>query len=89
LRRIYEICFGGADVPDYGRFGKLAKQIGGAGRLAEIMWQLSTKPPTGDVLAYILAVYGPKRKRGAKLSQSERIAEIEGWLAQELGEADG
>lgn len=52
--------------------------------MAEIMWQLSTKPPTGDVMAYILAAYGRKVRRG-KSSQTERIDEIERWVAQELG----
>lgn len=63
LREIYRLCFGGVEegLPDYGYLGKVAKAVGGAGRLAEIMWQLSTKPPTGDILAYILAAHGRKR----------------------------
>lgn len=60
LQAIYELCFGDAP-PDYGYIGRVAKTVTGAGRLAEIMWQLATKPPTGDVMAYILKVYGPKR----------------------------
>ena len=67
LREIYRLCFGGApeSLPDYGYLGKVAKSVGGAGRLAEIMWQLSTKPPTGDILAYILAAHGRKRGKSA------------------------
>jgi hypothetical protein len=57
LQEIYGLCFGASDLPEYGYLGKVARTVGGAGRLAEIMWQLSTKPPTGDVLAYILAQY--------------------------------
>jgi len=60
LRELYTLCFG-IEAPDYGFIGKVAKDVGGAGRLAEIMWQLATKPPTGDVMAYILKAYGPKR----------------------------
>lgn len=41
------------DVPDYGYIGKVANKVGGAGRLAELLWHSSTRPPTGDVLAYI------------------------------------
>lgn len=41
------------DVPDYGYIGKVANKVGGAGRLAELLWQHSAKPPSGDVLAYI------------------------------------
>lgn len=84
LRKIYALCFGEVNVPSFGMLGKVAKAVGGAGRLAEIMWQLSTKPPTGDVMAYILAAYGRKVRRG-KSSQTERIDEIERWVAQELG----
>lgn len=55
LAQIYRLCFGDTDVPDYGYLGKAAKVVGGAGRLAELMWQATTKPPTGDVLAYLMA----------------------------------
>jgi len=54
LRSVYQLCFEG-EPPDFGYLGKAAKAVGGAGRLAELMWQLTAKPPTGDVLAYILA----------------------------------
>lgn len=57
LQGIYALCFGPNDLPEYGYLGKVARTVGGAGRLAEVMWQLSTKPPTGDILAYILAQY--------------------------------
>lgn len=55
LAQIYRLCFGDADVPEYGYLGRAAKAVGGAGRLAELMWQATTKPPTGDVLAYLMA----------------------------------
>ncbi len=54
LQGIYRMCFSG-DPPAYGYLGKVANSIGGAGRLAERLWELTAKPPTGDVLAYILA----------------------------------
>ncbi len=60
LQEIYALCFGD-DPPEYGYIGRVARTVAGAGRLAEIMWQLATKPPTGDVMAYVLKVYGPKR----------------------------
>jgi hypothetical protein len=53
LREIYVLCFGEADAPEFGYLGKVATAVGGAGRLAELFWQYSAKPPTGDVLAYI------------------------------------
>ena len=42
------------DAPDFGYIGKVANKVGGAGRLAELLWRHSAKPPSGDVLAYIL-----------------------------------
>ncbi len=83
LRHIYALCFGDAGVPSFGMLGRVAKAVGGAGRLAEIMWQLSSKPPTGDVMAYILAAYGRKR-RGAKASKAERQEEADAVIERFL-----
>ncbi len=44
------------DLPSHGYMGTAARKVGGAGRLAELLWQHSTKPPTGDVLAYLMKV---------------------------------
>jgi hypothetical protein len=50
LGEIFTLCFG--EEPNFGRLGKLAKQ-GGAGRLAQELWQLSADRPAGDVLDYL------------------------------------
>jgi len=81
LRQIYKLCFGGDDdsLPDYGHLGKVAKQVGGAERFAQIMWELTTRPPA-DPIGYIMKVYGGKhatrqrddRRRG-NLPPSETI----------------
>jgi hypothetical protein len=76
LREIYELCFPG-DAPDYGYLGKVAVKVGGAGRLAEILWQLSTKPPTGDVLDYITKAYGRERGNGSAKRAAPRLSAIE------------
>ena len=70
LRELYVLCFGG-DPPEYGFLGIVAKKVGGAGRLAELMWQTSTKPPTGDPLAYILKAYGPKHGGNGHASREQ------------------
>lgn len=57
LREMYIVLYPGTDPPGYGYIGKTARQVGGAGRLAELLWQHSTRPPTGDVLAYLLRVH--------------------------------
>jgi hypothetical protein len=61
LRQIYKLCFGGNEdtLPDYGYIGKVAKKVGGPERLAQIMWELTTRPPI-DPLGYIIKVYGGK-----------------------------
>lgn len=65
------------DVPGYGYLGKVAKKVGGAGRLADLLWQHSTRPPTGDVLAFVQVV--AKGKKGSK----EPYAGIKEWAAEQ------
>lgn len=56
LRQIYALCYGEhEDMPTYGYLGKAANAVGGAGRLAQLMWRQSTDPPKGDILAYLMA----------------------------------
>ena len=59
LRQIYKLCFGGDDdsLPDYGYLGRVAKKVGGAERFAQIMWELTTRPPA-DPIGYIMKVNG-------------------------------
>lgn len=61
LVEMFVVLYPGADPPGFSRIGKFARDVGGAGRAAELLWQHSTRPPTGDVLSYLLAVY---RKEG-------------------------
>lgn len=62
LRWMFETLYPGRDPPDYGYLGKVAREVGGAGRLADLLWQHSTRPPNGDVLRYILGRV--KREKG-------------------------
>jgi hypothetical protein len=63
LREIYILCYGEANAPDYGYLGKVAAQVGGAGYLAQRLWELAARPPNGDVLAYITAEHKGKAAR--------------------------
>lgn len=59
LGEIYLFCYG--EEPNYARLGKLAKE-GGAGRLAQQLWQLSADRPAGDVLDYLTKANAARRK---------------------------
>lgn len=82
LRWMFAILYPGLDPPDYGYLGKTARGVGGAGRLAELLWQFSTRPPTGDVLAYIQA--GAKRaKERAGPDEPAGWAGLREWLGMQ------
>lgn len=89
LRGIYVLCFGPADAPDYGYLGRAAKAVGGAGRLAQMMWELTAQPPTGDVLAFCMA--RARRARSSTIRGDEQgdtprgAAAIDAWLASREG----
>jgi len=56
LRWMFMTLYSDSDAPDFGYIGKAARTVGGASRLAELMWQHCTRPPSGDVLRYLMAV---------------------------------
>lgn len=78
LQEVYRLCFPG-EPPDYGYLGKVAKAVGGAGRLAEMMWQLSARPPSGDIMAYILA--------GTRRNGHQKSGTVAGMNDEEWAEA--
>lgn len=75
LRQIYVLCFGEhEDMPTFGYLGKVANAVGGAGRLAQLMWQQSTDPPKGDILAYLMARHKGKAPKAEPNPTSNRNA---------------
>lgn len=54
LKKVYVLCYGEATAPDFAYLGRVAKQVGGAGRLAELLFKHVSRPPVGDILAYVL-----------------------------------
>lgn len=44
------------EIPDFGYIGRTAKKVGGAGRLAGLIWETSSKNVQGDLMAYCLAM---------------------------------
>ena len=85
LREFYILCFGESGAPDYGYVGKVMNRVGPA-RLAQLFWELVTRPPVGDVLAYIQATV--KGRKGKK-SESDRHKEIDEYVKSRLGGTTG
>jgi hypothetical protein len=63
LMQIYILCYGVDSAVTFAYLGKVAKQVGGAGYLAQRLWELSVRPPNGDVLAYIQSEHKSKAAR--------------------------
>ncbi len=52
LQRLFKVLFPDREAPSFSELGGAARDVGGAGRLAELLWQASTRPPTGDILKW-------------------------------------
>lgn len=63
LMEVYVLCYGNGDPPTYSYLGSVARELGGAGYLAQRMFELVARPPNGDVLAYILGEHRNKKNR--------------------------
>jgi hypothetical protein len=72
IRTLMVALYGDADLPDFGYIGKTASRVGGWGYLATRLWELSARPPNGDILAYILAEH--KGKEGKKFYTNGKSA---------------
>lgn len=77
LKNVYTLCFGEDAAPDYGYLGKTARKVGGAGRLAQLMFELVTRPPAGDVLAYIVAQEDGRKSRNKATNGNREIVELQ------------
>ncbi|RMG99246.1 MAG: hypothetical protein D6706_05800 [Chloroflexi bacterium] len=72
LRRMCQVLYPENELPHFGRFGKLAKQVGGPARLAQLIWEAAGKRPVGDVLSYIEAAEKARRRNGANQRNEPR-----------------
>jgi len=61
LRRAYIHCYGDQDAPDHGRIGAFAKRVGGAGMALDLLWSTVSRPPNGDILAYLEAAHAARK----------------------------
>ena len=65
LARVYALCFGQATAPTFSYIGRVATAVGGAGRLAQLMFELIPRQVSGDKLAYIMSEEKARKKRAA------------------------
>ncbi len=79
LRWMCEILYPGLDPPAYGYVGKVAKKLH-AGRLADLLWQHSSHPPTGDLMAYIQGVARNGNRNNGSKPKGEPVEQAIGWV---------
>ncbi len=82
LREVYVLCFGEDGAPDYGYLGKTARTLGGAGHLAQRMFELVARPPNGDILAYILGEHRNRQNRNNGAGRESPVAHAS-WVELE------
>lgn len=88
LRYMHETLFPGRKPPDYGYIGRVARQVGGPGRLADFLWQTSARPPTGDILRYCQGI-ARGQKEPDKPPEPAGYAAIREYLAETGANDDG
>lgn len=69
------------DYPDFAYIGKVARQVGGAGRLASLLWEVVPRNPTGDILSYVQAMTRARKKNDepAGFEGLREYANEQGW----------
>jgi hypothetical protein len=76
--------FPGRSPPAFSYIGRAAREVGGAGRLAELLWQASSRPPTGDLLLYCQAMAKNRQGRTPELPDPVKVRErVHQILSQE------
>jgi len=80
LLRMIETLYPGLSPPSYGYINKVAKEVGGAGRLADLLWQHSTRPPTGDLMAYIRKVAQNGKRGNNGKPPTREVEQATGWV---------
>lgn len=76
LRFMHERLFPGRKPPDYAYIGRVAQNVGGAGRLADLMWQAAPRAPTGDVLRYCQGIAKGGNSRASPTPDPHKVREL-------------
>ena len=73
----YETLFPGRSPPSYPYIIKTAKEVGGAGRLAQLLWMTAAQRVTGDPLRYCKGIH-KKGGQNAKTDDGDKRISIQG-----------
>lgn len=63
LMTMFVTLFPDVERPEFSRLGKVARQVGGPGRLAVMLWQAAGYRVVGDPLSYVQAMAGRERRK--------------------------
>lgn len=87
LRRMFVTLYPESTAPEYSYIGRVARKVGGAARLAQMMWEQSTRPPVGDVLAYLSRVSAASR--ADKKEEPNGFAAVRAFMEELDGDEQG
>lgn len=90
LRRMIVVLYPGREVDDYGRIGQTMRRVGGPERLAQLLWETSTRPPVGSVLDFVERIAAAARsnaptggRNGAGyVANRDNVGSVEQFAAQ-------
>lgn len=69
IRNLIVALYGEDMAPAYGLIGKTASVVGGWGYLATRIWEMTSRPPNGNLMEYIM---GEHRAKAARLTAAQR-----------------
>lgn len=88
VREFIQAYLPNSELPAHSYIAKAAKTVGGWGRLLDLLWQQVPRPPTGDVLAFVVGVHehrgnGRASPRASPAPLERTVADIpKGWLQE-------
>lgn len=65
--------------PPYSKLGGVARNVGGASRLAHLLWQANAHKVTGDPLEYASKMHSHSNGKDAKRTTADKWEEIDEW----------
>ncbi len=93
VRQFMQAYLPNNELPAHSYIAKTAKDVGGWGRLLDLLWQQVPRPPTGDALAFVRRVHehrgnGRDSPRAERVPLERHVADIPKGSLQEPPEPD-